>query len=311
MENRSHALLAGLFTIALLVAAVLVAIWMSRGQGDLLHYELRTDTSVTGLSSQSAINYQGVPVGKVLALSLDINRPGNVRIQIGIRPGTPITTSTWAELTAQGVTGMSFVSLHDDGSSTEMLVPKPGGEPIMIPLKPGLLARVEARASVILASVERIASQVEKVLDDRHVRALGQTLDNLDAITASLRPAMEQAGPLVQSLRGVAAQADRMARDMSEAVLSARSALDRVLAPGGPLYTATQSMEDLARVAAQLRMQTLPTLGTAAGQVGSAAASLGNTARVIGESPQSLLFGPPAVRPGPGESGFQGFGGNQ
>lgn len=311
MENRSHALLAGLFTIALLVAAVLVAIWMSRGQGDLLHYELRTDTSVTGLSSQSAINYQGVPVGKVLALSLDTNRPGNVRIQIGIRPGTPITTSTWAELTAQGVTGMSFVSLHDDGSSTEMLVPKPGGEPVMIPLKPGLLARIEARAGVILGSVERIAGQVEKVLDDRHVRALGQTLENLDAMTASLRPALEQAGPLVQSLRGVATQADRMARDMSEAVLAARSALDRVLAPGGPLYTATQSMEDLARVAAQLRMQTLPTLSTAAGQVGSAAASLGNTARVIGESPQSLLFGPPAVRPGPGESGFEGFGGNQ
>jgi phospholipid/cholesterol/gamma-HCH transport system substrate-binding protein len=65
MENRSHALLAGLFTLLLVIAGAIGAVWVSKKNVPLLPYELVATSPVTGLSVQSAVRYQGVPVGRV------------------------------------------------------------------------------------------------------------------------------------------------------------------------------------------------------------------------------------------------------
>ena len=71
MENRSHALLAGLFTLALLVAAAFAAIWIGRTNVQLMPYDLISSSPVTGLSVQSQVRYQGVPVGNVETLKFN------------------------------------------------------------------------------------------------------------------------------------------------------------------------------------------------------------------------------------------------
>ena len=40
MENRSHALMTGIFTIALLVATVLIGLWFNRDKTELVPYEI-------------------------------------------------------------------------------------------------------------------------------------------------------------------------------------------------------------------------------------------------------------------------------
>ena len=65
MENRSHALMAGIFTLVLLAAAA-VAIWIGRTDPAS---RIVSATAVSGLNSQSTVRYQGVPVGRSLALS--------------------------------------------------------------------------------------------------------------------------------------------------------------------------------------------------------------------------------------------------
>ena len=95
MENRSHALMAGIFTLVLLAAAALVAVWIGRDRTKLQTYEIVSATAVSGLNPQSAVRYQGVPVGKVQSLALNPDKPGQVRIRIGVAPNTPITESTW------------------------------------------------------------------------------------------------------------------------------------------------------------------------------------------------------------------------
>ena len=136
MENRSHALMAGIFTLVLLAAAAVVAIWIGRDRTQLQPYEIVSATAVSGLNSQSTVRYQGVPVGKVQSLALNPDKPGQVRIRIGVAPSTPITESTWAELGVQGVTGLANVELRDDGSSLKRLT-STAAEPAAIPLRPG------------------------------------------------------------------------------------------------------------------------------------------------------------------------------
>ena len=118
MENRSHALMAGLFAVLLLFAAGYAAIWISKKNVPLVPYELVSTSPVTGLSVQSQVRYQGVPVGRVESLRFLPDKPGVVRILIAIDPKTPITESTWAEIATAGVTGISNIELRDNGTSS-------------------------------------------------------------------------------------------------------------------------------------------------------------------------------------------------
>ncbi len=306
MENRSHALLAGLFTLALLAAAALVAIWVGRDRVPLQPYVIVSSTPVSGLTAQSSVRYQGVPVGKVQSLSLNPARPGEVRIRIGVAPDTPITASTWAELGVQGVTGLSNVELRDDGSSRQLLVAR-NGEPPDIPLRPGLFDRLQERGNALIEKFESTANELHALMSPANVQALSTTLQNTAEISAQLKatsealgPAMRKVGPLVDSLV-------QNSNEVSMMMRSAQQALVRLNAPDGPLATAGASLQEIARAAARLGSDTLPAVSGMAHSVDEAARSAQSVLRRFGETPQSVLFGPAPVEPGPGEPGFAGF----
>ena len=314
MENRSHALMAGIFTLVLLAAATLTAIWIGRDRTQLQPYEIISATAVTGLNPQSAVRYQGVPVGRVQSLALNPNKPGQVRIRIGVAPNTPITESTWAELGVQGVTGMANVDLRDDGSSLKRLT-STAENPAAIPLRPGFLDRVEQRGDKLISNVEVATEQLKRVLSEQNVQALTASLQNATDISQSLKeasrtltPTLAKLGPLMESLDRTSRQADRAAREIGDLAQQARQSLARLNAPDGPLAVATRSLNDIALAAARLDGETLPAITGMATDVGAAARGAANTLRRVDSTPQSFLFGPAPMAPGPGEPGFAGFG---
>ena len=48
MENKAHALMTGIFTLALLTAVILLSIWFNQDREVRLPYELATQISVPG-----------------------------------------------------------------------------------------------------------------------------------------------------------------------------------------------------------------------------------------------------------------------
>src|SRR5471032_509909 len=138
MENRAHALEAGLFTLLLGAALVAVALWFSKDDLKLIPYAMTTSSSVTGLKVEAPVRYRGVDVGKVDEIAIDSANNGRVRIRISVREGTPITKSTYAQLGYQGITGLAYVLLGDDGKSTQAL--HSGSEEVaVIRMKPSLM----------------------------------------------------------------------------------------------------------------------------------------------------------------------------
>ncbi|MFD4836089.1 MlaD family protein [Achromobacter sp. NPDC058515] len=314
MENRSHALMAGIFTLVLLAAAALVAIWIGRDRTHLQTYEIVSATAVSGLNPQSSVRYQGVPVGRVQSLALNPDKPGQVRIRIGVAPNTPITESTWAELGVQGVTGMANVELRDDGTSLKRLASS-AEHPAAIPLRPGFLDRIEQRGGKLISNVEEATEQLRRVLSEQNVQALTASLQNATDITQSLKeasrdlaPTLSKLGPLLESLGNTSRQADRAAREVADLAQQARQSLARLNAPDGPLAGATRSLNDIALAAARLDGETLPAITGMAASVSAAARGAAVTLRRVDSTPQSFLFGPAPVAPGPGEPGFAGFG---
>jgi len=307
MENRSHALMAGLFTLLLLAAVVGVAIWLGRDRSAVVTYEIVSSTAVSGLSAQSAVRYQGVPVGRVQSLSLNPDRPGQVRIRIGVAPATPITESTWAELGVQGFTGFANIELRDDGSSASRLATTPE-HPAAIPLRAGLFDRIEQRGTAVLGNIDQATQQLTRLLSNENVQALTAVLQNAADVSAQLREAGRNLVPLARRLDETLARMGEAARETSGLAHDARAALARLESPEGPLAAASQSLRQITSAAARLDQETLPALKGMATGVNAAARNASSTLRRVGDTPQSLLFGPPPAMPGPGENGFAGFG---
>ncbi len=81
MENRSYALMTGIFTIALLVATVLAGLWLNRDKTERSPYEIVTTQSIPGLNPQATVRYRGLEVGRVEEIVFDPKVTGQIMIR--------------------------------------------------------------------------------------------------------------------------------------------------------------------------------------------------------------------------------------
>ena len=117
MENRAHALIAGLFVLLLGLGILLAGWWFIGKQEATRELVLITRNSVTGLNPQAQVRYRGIRVGKVLDIGLDPQDTRNILVRISVAASLPLTTGVTAQLNYQGVTGLAYVQLEDSGKS--------------------------------------------------------------------------------------------------------------------------------------------------------------------------------------------------
>src|SRR5436190_4171839 len=106
MENRAHAIAAGAFVLGLVAAVIALVVWFTRDGTVRNTYELSTREAVSGLQPQAVVRYRGIAVGKVTSIDFDPKVKGNVRVRITVDEKVPLTTSSFATLSYQGVTGL-------------------------------------------------------------------------------------------------------------------------------------------------------------------------------------------------------------
>jgi phospholipid/cholesterol/gamma-HCH transport system substrate-binding protein len=315
MENKAHALAAGIF-VALLSALVLgLAAWLTRETGVRDVYEISTRETVTGLQEQAPVRFRGVDVGKVTRIGFDPRAQGSVLVRMEIDRDTPLTTDTFATLSYQGVTGLAFVQLSDHGKTAPRLAPNDEVPP-RIPLHPGLLARLEERGEVILGQVEEVTRRVNTLLSDPNQKRIADSLENISQAAAGtqklvttldttvrrrLDPALDQ---FSVTLRGAQRAVDQIGSTAAEF----RQTAQRLNAPGGALERVSEGTEALAQSMETFSSGTLPRLNRVADEATRTARSLNRAINELTENPQMLIYGEGPVAPGPGEPGFRSGG---
>ncbi|KON79647.1 MlaD family protein [Azoarcus sp. PA01] len=306
MENRAHALAAGLFALLLGAALVLALWWFSDERQPTRDYILESRGSVTGLNVEGQVRYRGMSAGKVTDIRLDPQDPSKILVDISIREDLPITRSTRARLGYQGVTGIAYVQLDD---SEENPVPLTGDPPRLV-LEPGLMEQLTDSTLDAMKRVTMIADQLALFLSDDNLGRLRNTLQRLDsaaagidrtfadapATLAAIRSALNQDN--LQKFATTLANLEQASGDVVPAVAEMRTLMARLQSTAENLDAATAATGE------GLIDNTLPQLNALLKELTGTSRRLGSLIEEVQASPQMLLSGRSRRPPGPGEDGF-------
>ena len=302
MENRSHALIAGLFTLLLGLSCV-AALWWFGGKQELTNqYVVLTRKNITGLNAQAQVRYRGIRVGKVESIELDPKDVGNTLIRISISKDIPVTRGTTAKLGYQGITGIAHVLLEDTGKDNSLLTAN-GGELAQIAMQDSLIQEITDVGAETLRNARDLMANANQVLSPENRQNVAKILANLEATTASAQETTAQLRQVltpenIRLLRSTLVRAEQTAAQAGPFFAEARGLVAR-------LQSVSEKLEaTLGDPAASGTGALVPRLNDLSAELASNSAQLNRVLQMLEDHPQSLLFGHPQSAPGPGESGF-------
>jgi len=307
MENRAHALAAGVFTL-LLAAAALFSVWWFGGKHDATQdYLVVTQGNVNGLNVQAQVRYRGIRVGRVEEIHLDKNRPDDILIRISILDEVPVNRSTIAILNYQGVTGLAQVQLEERGDDERPLVVAEGELP-RIPMQPSLIQELSDAGADTLRQARDLLASANKLLGDDNQKRIGNTLANLESLSGGLKPAAQELAPTLVQLRK--ALSDDNVKRLSAALEGGAATAQEAKELMAGLRRLTERLDQASAGEGGAGLLS-PRWGDLATDVAASTRQLNRVLNQVERDPQSLIFGAPAPIPGPGEPGFLPRSGSQ
>ena len=139
------------------------------------------------------------------------------------------------------------------------------------------------RGLEILKQTQEVASRINNLLSPANQQAVLDAFGNVSRAATELEAIPRQLQPTLATLPGMTAQAQQTL-----------SSLDTLSKNASALTTSLGSMAN------RLEYETLPL----AHDMRSSIRALNRTLDSLNERPQSVLFGSPRAKPGPGEPGF-------
>ena len=318
MENKAHALAAGTFVLAVTALLALLAVWLTRDNTQRDLYEMSTSETISGLQPQAPVRFRGVPVGKVELIGFDEKVKGNVLVRVSIDRSAPVTKSAYATVASQGVTGLGFIQLDDEGESAERLVPN-DDDPPRIPIRPGGIDKLIKQSEVIFNQVEQASTKLNLLLgEDTQKRvataldSVGQAATGVNQLATSMTTILNaQLGPdrvnipaLVKNADATVTSLRRTSEQANASVAEIGNAARRLNEKGGAIDKLAEGGASLSAGVQTFSAATLPKVGEVADETARTMRQLRRTVNAVDDNPQSLIFGNGPVVPGPGEAGF-------
>ena len=320
MEPKVNYTLVGLF-IALLGASTIAGVlWLSRTdyRGVYDRYYTFMGESVSGLSRDSYVRYQGVEIGRVKEIALDSQNPEQVRLALDIARGTPVKEDTVAVLESQGLTGITTVNLRGGSSASPLLKTKPGEHYPVIKSQPSFysqmsdnLSRVMTNEQVpaLLANINDLTQDARAVVDiqtradlKRAIAALAQVTQALALHQAELTSSIKQSEIAATRFAALAKKLDERLPELLEQAStnlnSLKNMTDEVARAGAAMNS---TLSDTRPDITQFTGQTLAETGLFVAELRQLTVTLQRLASELEREPSALIFGRAAPVRGPGE----------
>jgi phospholipid/cholesterol/gamma-HCH transport system substrate-binding protein len=248
VEREANYAAVGAFVLLVIVMASLFVYWYadSRDARDYQRHEIYFSGSVSGLTEGSTVRYLGVDVGRIARIRIDPRDARRVQVIADIDAGAPVSSSTVAELSLQGVTGLLYIDLLGQPGTKTLMQPVPSERyPVIRSVRSGFDEFVSGLPAVV-ARAGDVAERLTLILSDENIAAIGRLTANLETASRALPNTMRDFERLASDLR-LASQ------DVAAVAVSLRSVTD---GSGPELKTAIvrirEMSDNLARTSARL-----------------------------------------------------------
>jgi phospholipid/cholesterol/gamma-HCH transport system substrate-binding protein len=196
VEREANYTAIGAFVLLIVTLAGLFVYWYA-GSGearDDARYEIYFQGSVSGLSRGSTVRYLGVEVGKVIAIRIDKRAADRVQVIADIDSNTPISDTTLASLSLQGVTGLLYIDLLANADPKRRMQAVPSE-------RYPVIDSVQSNFDLFLASLPDLVGRASLVLSDENIDAFAKTLASIEKSAATLPETMQDAAAVMKDLR--------------------------------------------------------------------------------------------------------------
>jgi len=306
MEHRVSYTVIGAFVIILGGLLVAGLLWLASGGATTEYrtYTLFLKSGAASLNRDSSVLYHGVPVGRVSDIGLDPNDPTRARVLLAIREKVPIKRDTRAAVETRGVTGAGFVNLSGGSKASPPLTAKSGQPYPVIPARSGGMQSLTSAAQDVAQRVVKVSARLEKVLSDKNLKAISDSLQNIRDVTSSLKARSKQLDTTLTELNGTLANARKASTQLPTVMKQIHSTVARIQTVVDKVGKATDGVD---RTATRFRQLT-PQAAELLQRLDAASQSLNTLLQELNRQPSELISGKPK-QPGPGEQGAGGSGG--
>lgn len=201
METKANYVLIGAFTIAASLFLLLFALWAAKYSSDRSwqEYQVIFNEPVTGLTTGSSVQYNGIAIGTVEALSLAPQDPRRVIARVKLRADAPVKVDTRAKLSMTGLTGTTFIQLTGGSPEAPRLTARDNSDMPVIQTEASALQNIADTAN-------RLVARMDEVLSDENVERIAQTLENIEQLTGAFADQREDLRTLIVNARTVSEQ---------------------------------------------------------------------------------------------------------
>ncbi|MGZ4957389.1 MAG: MlaD family protein [Methylobacter sp.] len=301
MSRENHALITGLFLIALVIASTATVFWLGTMNQERNLYVISTRASVSGLNPESTVFYRGIAVGKVLKVQFDPLDSGSILVPIEVDKNIVLSKGVYATLRLKGVTGLTQIQLEDSGTITEPLAP--GDNPVSrIPLVPSMADKLMDSGEELLHKADHLMQRLSSILSDENEKNIGGILNNLKTLTDKLSELQKSVDKALSGIPALNTDARKTLTNIDELTNELQGLTKEVLnlsVKAGSLVDSGKTTGDV------LAQSTLPKVNKLLTELQATTQQVKRVATMLENDPQELLLGPNQKDAGPGEPDYK------
>jgi phospholipid/cholesterol/gamma-HCH transport system substrate-binding protein len=247
METRANYVAVGAFVVLLLLGAAGVMLWVLGGQFNAKRafFHMSFAGSVAGLTKDSGVRYNGVPVGKVTDILIEKEHPNHVTVVVALDPTTQIRQDAVATLATQGLTGGSYIEISGGTPQSPPFVNQ--YEPVgpLILSRTGGLQSVFDRAPELMDKFLAIEDEIHDILGGKNRVAIDQVIENMRKLSAALASHSGDVEQILANTADATKKIDQLATTANQVMEKAGGVVDHVDTTVGHVNTAVGHVDKL------------------------------------------------------------------
>jgi len=195
MNNRVNYVVIGVLVIIGIAGMAMFGYWLLKPtkEAQMQRYTIYFSESVLGLNLDAPVKYKGLSVGKVAYMGISGQNSEEVEVLVEILKDTPINTSTQAQLTSQGITGLSYINLSiDENIDAKPLVLRENDEYPVIRSVPSMLIKIENRFIDISEGLTDTLQKTSSLLSNKNQDEMGVILNNTAIMLSKINDMLDE-----------------------------------------------------------------------------------------------------------------------